>query len=86
MKLNGFALKLIALVLMFGEHFGLYLGELLPAHVPLYLHTLGALLPRFSFSFPWKITLKPVIAVVILFGCLHGHWPCKWAILSLAKL
>ncbi|HOQ68591.1 MAG TPA: TraX family protein [Anaerolineaceae bacterium] len=50
MKLNGFALKLIALVLMFGEHFGLYLGELLPAHVPLYLTYAGRIVaPIFFF-------------------------------------
>ncbi len=50
MKLNGFALKIIALVLMFGEHFGLYLGKLLPAHVPLYLEYAGRIVaPIFFF-------------------------------------
>lgn len=41
MKLNAFQLKVIALVLMFGEHFGTYLGSLLPERVPLYLTYAG---------------------------------------------
>ena len=50
MKLNGFQLKVIALVLMFGEHFGRYLGELLPPCFPLYLEYTGRIVaPIFFF-------------------------------------
>lgn len=50
MKLNGFHLKIIALVLMFAEHLGRYLGELLPARYPLYLEYTGRIVaPVFFF-------------------------------------
>lgn len=50
MKLNGFQLKVIALILMFGEHFGRYLGELLPTRFPLYLEYTGRIVaPIFFF-------------------------------------
>ncbi len=50
MKLNGFHLKIIALVLMFAEHFGRYLGELLPDRYPLYLEYTGRIVaPIFFF-------------------------------------
>lgn len=50
MKLSGFQLKIIALVLMFGEHFGIYLGKLLPVHFPLYLEYAGRIVaPIFFF-------------------------------------
>lgn len=50
MKLNAFQLKVIALVLMFGEHFGTYLGSLLPERVPLYLTYTGRIVaPLFFF-------------------------------------
>ncbi len=47
---GGLPLKIIALVLMFGEHFGLYLGGLLPERVPLYLTYAGrTVAPLFFF-------------------------------------
>ncbi|MBK7179996.1 MAG: TraX family protein [Candidatus Promineifilaceae bacterium] len=50
MKLNAFHLKIIALILMFTEHFGRYLGELLPNHFPLYLEYAGRIVaPIFFF-------------------------------------
>jgi hypothetical protein len=50
LKLSGFQLKIIALVLMFGEHFGTYLGKLLPVHFPLYLEYAGRIVaPIFFF-------------------------------------
>lgn len=50
MKLNGLHLKIIALILMFTEHFGLYLGETLPNRVPLYLEYAGRIVaPIFFF-------------------------------------
>lgn len=50
MKLTGFQLKVIALVLMFGEHFGTYLGALLPERFPLYLTYAGRIVaPLFFF-------------------------------------
>ncbi len=50
MKFNVFRLKVIALVLMFGEHFGTYLGELLPPRYPLYLKYVGRIVaPIFFF-------------------------------------
>ncbi|MBK8421320.1 TraX family protein [Candidatus Villigracilis saccharophilus] len=50
MKLNGLHLKIIALILMFTEHFGRYLGEILPNHFPLYLEYAGRIVaPIFFF-------------------------------------
>ncbi len=50
MKLNGLHLKIIALILMFTEHFGRYLGEQLPNHFPLYLEYAGRIVaPIFFF-------------------------------------
>ncbi len=50
MKFNGFQLKIFALALMFGEHFGSYLGELLPNRFPLYLEYAGRIVaPIFFF-------------------------------------
>ncbi|MBI5954106.1 MAG: hypothetical protein HY865_20810 [Chloroflexi bacterium] len=50
MKLNSLHLKIIALVLMFTEHFGKYLGELLPPNAPQYLRYAGRIvLPIFFF-------------------------------------
>ena len=49
-KFTGLHLKIIALILMFTEHFGRYLGELLPAHYPLYLEYAGRIVaPIFLF-------------------------------------
>ena len=50
MKLNGLHLKIIALILMLAEHFGRYLGEILPNHFPLYLEYTGRIVaPIFFF-------------------------------------
>ena len=50
MKLSSFQLKVIALIFMFTEHFGRYLGELMPARVPLYLEYTGRIVaPIFFF-------------------------------------
>ena len=50
MKLNGLHLKIIALILMFTEHFGRYLGEILPNRFPLYLEYAGRIVaPIFFF-------------------------------------
>lgn len=49
MKFSGFQLKIIALVLMFGEHFGRYLGELLPNRFPLYLEYAGRIVAPIFF-------------------------------------
>ncbi len=50
MKLNGLHLKIIALLLMFTEHFGRYLGEILPDCFPLYLEYAGRIVaPIFLF-------------------------------------
>ncbi len=50
MKLTGLHLKIIALILMFTEHFGLYLGDILSARVPLYLEYTGRIVaPIFFF-------------------------------------
>ena len=50
MKLNGLHLKIIALILMFTEHFCRYLGEILPNRFPLYLEYAGRIVaPIFFF-------------------------------------
>jgi hypothetical protein len=49
-KLNGLHLKIIALILMFTEHFGIYLNGILPDRFPLYLEYAGRIVaPIFFF-------------------------------------
>ena len=50
MKLSSFQLKVIALVFMFTEHLGRYLGDILPDRFPLYLEYTGRIVaPIFFF-------------------------------------
>lgn len=58
MKLNGFHLKVVALILKFTEHIGRYLGELLPARYPLYLEYIGRVVAPIFFFLAVKSYFK----------------------------